>query len=105
MNIDKAIEIDPEKIYVLQLENNLPIETILSIQKRWVEGTGGKAPIMLSNSVRLVTPGFDDFKEKIIEQFNENCFKKWDGNHRLYDCEEEKCWHSKAIKFLKGESE
>lgn len=69
MNFDKAIEVDPDKTYVLECETNLSLEQIQMIAKSWKDATnGGRTPIVLSKGLRLVRNGEKELREAIAEE-------------------------------------
>lgn len=71
MIFDKAIEIDPEKIYVLETEYSLLTQTDQAIQEIWMERTKGKRPIILAGGIKVARHDEGSIRQRIAEELEE----------------------------------
>ena len=76
IKIEKAIEIEDGKTYVLELDQQLSFEQIAMIQKTWKEATNSKL-IVLQAGAKLARVGEDEIREQIAKEIEESYLYMW----------------------------
>lgn len=91
IKIEKAIEIEDGKTYVLELDQQLSFEQIAVIQKTWKEATNSKL-IVLQAGAKLARVGEDEIREQIAKEIEDNCTPDDSGSIHAWEFSGELKW-------------
>jgi len=68
VKIEKAVEVEAGKIYVLEIDQSLTYQRLEEIRKNWQSATGSDC-VILQAGLRLVRSGTeDDIREEIAKE-------------------------------------
>ena len=91
IKIEKAIEIEDGKTYVLELQTQVSFEQMAVIQKVWKEATSAKLIILMAGA-RLARVGEDEIREQVAKEIEENCTPDDSGSIHAWEFDGELQW-------------